>query len=168
VNDASASSNIVPMLALFRRLFSAAPPDLVQLARGPDREVFLRQLLRSNIFLFAALESDGVDAGTATSEQLITELEQAAKSLSAEDKGIEPFVYDHDAKRRLPFFSSEEHGKVFVSDYCAEHNRSYAFQMIGVRGEVLVQLLPICDELVLNDRTPDQVVIPKAGARRDV
>lgn len=67
--------------------------------------------------------------------------------------GFAPFVYEQEGRRRLPF------AQAFVSESSKERNRVYPFQSLGVRGSLLAQLLPACDLLVMNDRSPDEVVL---------
>ena len=85
-------------------------------------------------------------------------MERAAKDLS-EDRDREPFVYERNGQRRLPFFTSIDYAQTFVGEYSKERNRTYAFQFLGVKGSLLVRLLPTCDVLVMNDRSADEVVL---------
>src|SRR5688572_13232486 len=99
------------MAAFLRKLFGRFPL-LEQLARGADRDAFLRQLGQSDIFVFAAMESDGLDPAALTPELLIAEAERAAKALS-ELQEFHPFVYERDGRRRLPFFTSDTYAQTF-------------------------------------------------------
>ena len=58
----------------------------------------------------------------------------------------------------LPFFTSHDHAQTFVGEYTKERNRVYPFQMLGVKGSLLAQMLPATDILVMNDRSADEIV----------
>ena len=123
-----------------------------------DRDAFLHQLGDLDIFIIAAMQSDGIDPNGMTQEQLLAEVERAAKDLS-EREGFEPFVYDRGGQRRLPFFTSNTHAQTFAGEYSKERNRVYPIQLLGVKGSLLAQVLPACDVLVMNDRSADEVVL---------
>ena len=149
------------MAGFLRKLFRKAPA-IEQLARGTDRESFVRQLGESDIFIIAAIEGDGLDPSAMTKEQLLAEIERAAKDLNDRQDGFAPFVYERNGRRRLPFFTTNDHAQTFVGEYSKERNRVYPFQSLGVKGSLLAQLLPACDDLVMNDRSEAEVVLPEA------
>jgi hypothetical protein len=99
-----------------------------------------------------------------TQEQLLAEIERAARDLNEREDGFAPFVYERAGRRRLPFFTSNDHAQTFVGEYSKEHDRVYPFQMLGGSGSVLAQLLPACDDLVMNDRSPDEHVLSPADS----
>jgi len=129
-------------------------------APAADREAFLRQIGASSIFVIAAMQGDGIDPRGMTKEQLLAEIQRAAKDLS-ERQGFAPFVYEADGHRRLPFFTSNDHAKAFCGEYSKQRNRVYPFQLLGVKGTLLAKMLSACDLLVMNDRSPDEVVLSK-------
>src|SRR5688572_14724826 len=101
------------MGSFLRNLFGKSP-TIVQLARGGgDRDAFLRTLGESDIFIIAAIEGDGLDPSSLTTEQLLAEIERAAKDLSERQEGFWPFVYEWNGRRRLPFFTSNAHAETF-------------------------------------------------------
>ena len=124
------------MLSFLRKLFERAP-EIERLARGGDRDAFLRRLAESDVFVIAAIEGDGLDPSTMTQEQLTAEVERAAKDLSERKDGFAPFVYERDGRRRLPFFASNARAVAFVGKYSKERDRVYPFQLLGVKGSVL-------------------------------
>jgi hypothetical protein len=149
------------MAGLLRKLFGSRP-TVEQLASGGDREAFLRALGETDIFVIAAIEGDGLDPSAMTKEQLLAEIERAAKDLNERQDGFAPFVYERNGRRRLPFFTSNDHAQTFVGEYSKERNRVYPFQLLGVKGSLLAQLLPSCDNLAMNDRTEAEVVLSEA------
>src|SRR5687767_14718867 len=140
------------MTNFLRKLFGKAA-RLERLAREGDRDAFLRQLGESDIFVIAAMEGDGLDPSTMTEAQLLAEIERAVKDSNERQDGFAPFVYERDGRRRLPFFTSNDHAQTFVGEYSKERNRVHPFQLLGVRGSLLARLLPACDLLVMNDRS---------------
>ena len=114
--------------------------------------------------VLAALQSEGLDAATFTQEDLLAEIERAAKDLSERDN-LEPFLYRSGDTRCLPFFSTGDHAQAFCGEYSKERNRVFPFQSLTVRGPVLASLLPGCDVLVLNPRTADEYVLSEADMR---
>jgi hypothetical protein len=124
-----------------------------------DRDEFLRQLGEQDIFIISAMQGDGINPKEMTKEEPLAEIERAAKDLS-EDKPREPFVYDKDGQRRLPFFTSNDYAQKFVGEYSRERNRVYSFQLLGAKGSLLAQVLPARDVLVMNDRNSDEVELP--------
>ena len=137
---------------------------LSTLSRQSDRRGFIRALVEADITVLAALQSEGLDAATFTQEELLAEIERAAKDLSERDS-FEPFVYRSGETRCLPFFSTADHTQTFCGEYSKERNRVFPFQTLAVRGSVLVSLLPGCDALVLNPRSADEYVLSEADMR---
>jgi hypothetical protein len=162
VNPDFATREANEMAGFLRKLFGK-PSAIEQLARGGDRDAFLRQLGDTVIFVIGAVEGDGLDASTMTQEQLLAEIERAAKDLSERQDGFAPFVYERNGRRRIPFFTSQAHAETFVGEYSKERNRFYPFQLLGIKGSLLAQLLPACDDLVMNDSTDAEVVLSEAG-----
>ncbi len=117
------------MAGLLRKLFGSRP-TVEQLASGGDREAFLRALGETDIFVIAAMEGDGLDPSAMTKEQLLAEIERAAKDLNERQDGFAPFVYERNGRRRLPFFTSNDHAQTFVGEYSKERNRVYPFQLL--------------------------------------
>lgn len=153
------------MFDRLRNLFRKPPAALHEMARAGDRDAFARRLGESDVFVIAAVEGEGLDPATMTPEQLLAEIERAGKDLAERQDGFEPFVYESpEGQRRLPFFTDDQHAQTFVGEYSKERNRVYPFQLLGVRGSVLAQLLPACDALVMNDRTLDEVELSDADA----
>ena len=143
------------MAGFLRKLFGKTPAS--QRPSPPaDRDAFLRQLGEQDIFIIAAMQGDGIDPKGLNREQLLAEIERAANDLS-DDKPCEPFVYERSGQRRLPFFTSNDYAQTFVGEYSKERNRVYPFQLLGVKGSLLAQVMPACDVLVMNDRSADEV-----------
>jgi hypothetical protein len=137
---------------------------LSALSRQADRTGFIHALIEADVTVLPALQSEGLDAATFTQEELLAEIEKAAKDLNERDS-FEPFVYRSGETRCLPFFSTSEHAQTFCGEYSKERNRVFPFQTLGVRGSVLVSLLPGCDALVLNPRSADEYVLSQADMR---
>jgi hypothetical protein len=137
---------------------------LSALSRQSDRRSFIRALVGADVTVLAALQSEGLDAATFTQEELLAEIEKNAKDLN-ERTNFEPFVYWSGETRCLPFFSSPDHAQTFCGEYSKERHRVFPFQALGVRGEVLVSLLPGCDALVLNAMSADEYVLSEADMR---
>ena len=93
------------MGGFLRKLFGK-PPVIEELARGHDREGFLRHLGESEILVIAAVEGDGLDPATMTQEQVLAEIERAAKAMNEREDGFSPFTYERSGRHRLPFFTS--------------------------------------------------------------
>lgn len=130
---------------------------VVDLSRGQDRQAFIEALGEANIYIFAALVSDGLEAATFTQEELLAELEQATSHMNSSD-GFAPFVYEQSGVTRLPFFSTMEHAQTFCGEYSKERNRIFAFQTLTVTGATLASVAAAANELVLNDKT-DKILV---------
>jgi hypothetical protein len=102
------------------------------------------------------MQSDGIDPKGMTKEQLLAEIERAARDLN-ERQGFQPFVYEAAGRRRLPFFTTAAHAQTFAGEYSRQRNRVYPFQLLTVKGSLLAKLWPACDVLVMNDRSADEV-----------
>jgi hypothetical protein len=137
---------------------------LSALSSQSDRRSFIRALVEADVTVLAALQSEGLDAATFTQEELLAEIEKAAKDLS-ERTSFEPFVYRNGESRCLPFFSNPDHAQTFSGEYSKERHRVFPFQSLGVSGAVLVSLLPGCDAMVLNARSADEYVLSQADMR---
>jgi hypothetical protein len=88
-------------MAGFLRKLLGKRPVTEQLARRGDRDAFVRALGEADIFVFAAIEGDGLDPSTLTREQLLAEIERAATDLNERQDGFAPFVYERNGRRRL-------------------------------------------------------------------
>jgi hypothetical protein len=99
-----------PHMAGFLRKLFGKSPAAQPASLAADRDAFLRQLGEQDIFVIAAMQGDGIDPKGMTKEQLLAEIERAAKDLN-EDKAREPFVYEKDGQRRLPFFTSNDYAQ---------------------------------------------------------
>lgn len=114
------------------------------------------------MLVFAAIAGEGFDPALLTQERLLAEIERAAKDLSERKDGFQPFVYEREGRRCLPFFTSHSHAETFAGEYSKARNRIYPFQLLGVKGSVLGQLLPACDVVVMNDCTSEEVVLTES------
>src|SRR5688500_19663973 len=94
------------MLLVLRKLASLLGPRdrLVTLARAADWRAFAQGLADADVHIFVALEGEGLDLETMTSEDLLRETERAAVALS-EATGFMPLTYEDQEHRYLPFFS---------------------------------------------------------------
>jgi len=151
---------IGPLRNLFKRRDSNN--DLARLARGTDRARFLQRIGQSDIMVIVAPDGDGLDPHAMTREQMLSEVERAAKGLNERAEGFAPFVYERGGRRRIPFFTSDAHAQTFVGEYSREWGRVYPFQLVTVRGVLLGSLAPACDEFAMNDRSPDEVILGDA------
>jgi len=150
------------MIGPLRKFFARRDDDLARLARGADRARFLQRIGQSEVQVIVAPDGDGLDPHAMTREQILAELERAAKDLNERTDGFAPFVYEHDGRRRIPFFTSDAHAQTFVADYSRELGRVYPFQLLTIRGTLLTRLAPACDEFAMNDRSPDEVILGDA------
>ena len=144
------------MFGAIRRLFgnsdTPAPASSTQSA-----ELLLRQLGQLQIYIIAEMQSEGIDPAGLTKEQLLEEIGRAAKDLN-ERQSFRPFIYEAaDGQRRLPFFTDMQHAEVFVGEYSKQKNRVFPFQMLGIKGSLLGQMIPACDVLVMDDQSPDEI-----------
>jgi hypothetical protein len=112
-----------------------------------------------DIFIFAAIDGDGIAAGELTQENLIEQIRKGAESLGKRES-FAPFIYEAKGQRRLPFFTSQNYAEIFAGEYSRQHDRVYPFQLLGVKGAVLIDCLGACDVLVMNDSASDEVEIP--------
>jgi hypothetical protein len=127
-------------------------------AHTSGRDDLIQKLLQSDILIIAAMQSDGIDPKGLTKEQLLEEIRRTLED-TKQRQNFQPFVYEADGKRRLPFFSSQGQAEKFVGWYSKLRNRVFPFQILGVKGSLLPTLLPACDVLVMNDRCDDELVL---------
>src|SRR4029434_7619193 len=81
-----------------------------------DRNGFLRGLAAGEVWLFVASDQEGIDPATMTSAEVMETIERSVKDLN-ESESFEPFIYDAQGLRRLPFFTSQQHAETFVGEY---------------------------------------------------
>ena len=143
------------MLKLINRLLGREPTGdaLLRLAAGHDRRAFALSFLGADVFIAAALTDDGLDPSTMTPEELLARIEANAKDLD-EDKPREPFVYERDGRRVMPVFTTQAHAETFIGKYSRQRNRVFGFQLLGVKGATVLNVLAACDVAVLNDASP--------------
>lgn len=113
-----------------------------------DRESLLRALAQSDVLMIAAMQSEGIDASKVTKEQLLAEIEKAARDLDNR-KHFEPLMYEKDGVRRLPLFTSSEHAQHFAAEYSKERQRMYPFQMMTVKSSVLAEFALAAEAVVV-------------------
>ncbi|MCI0334292.1 MAG: hypothetical protein L0228_13820 [Planctomycetes bacterium] len=143
------------MRNFLRRLIGSGDP-LADAGRRHCGEAFVHAVEAADIFVLAAMQSEGLDAATFTQEQLLAEIERSARDLSERQDGFEPFVYRRDGVSCLPFFSSQEHCEVFCGEYSKLRNRVLPFQVLGIKGSVLAVCSSSVERLILNDWTADE------------
>jgi hypothetical protein len=139
------------MLDGLRKLFSKSRPP-------PDAPAWLRELGDATILVISATVSDGIDARSMTQEQLLAEIRQALeRDKQNRQKGYGLFVYAAEGRRRLPFFTSNEHAQKFCGEYSKERNRVFPFMVLQTKGTVLGKIVPSsCDLVIMNDKSADQ------------
>jgi hypothetical protein len=135
-----------------RKFFGGKPFTPNQSATS---QVALRDM---NIFVFAEMQEDGIDASDLTQENLLEQIRKSVEEMSKR-QSFAPFIYESNGHRRLPFFSSNDYAQAFATEYSKQRHRVYPFQLLEVKGSVFFDLLPVCDVLVLNDGSPDAVEI---------
>jgi hypothetical protein len=143
------------MFNLLRRLVGRRDA-LVDAGRRTSGADFVRAVVSADVFVIAAMQSEGLDAATFTQEQLLVELERVVRDLNDREGGFEVFVYERDGASRLPFFSSQEHCQTFCGEYSKRAGRVFPFQLLGVKGSVIAPFSKSFHLLVLNDWTPDE------------
>jgi SseB protein N-terminal domain len=128
---------------------------LAEAGRRTSCDAFVQSIGAADLFVFAAMRSDGLDAATFTQEELLAEIERTALDLSEREE-FEPFIYQRDGETCLPFFSSPNHYERFVGEYSKSRNRVFGFQVLGVNGGVIAKCAKGVERLVLNDWTSDE------------
>jgi hypothetical protein len=144
------------LLLKFLRKLVGRRDALVDAGRRTSGADFVRAVGSADVFVIAAMQSEGLDAATFTPEQLLAELERVARDLNDREGGFEVFIYERDGTSRLPFFSSQDHCQTFCGEYSKRANRVFPFQALGVKGSVIASCSKGVDQLVLNDWTPDE------------
>jgi hypothetical protein len=139
------------MLNRIRSIFglSSTPPEDVS---------WLRQLGDTDIFVIAAMDTDGIDASTLTKEQLLAQIRGALeRNRQARREGYALFVYSATQDRRLPFFTSNDHAQRFYGEFSKARNRVFPFMVLQTKGSFLGKIVPgSCDVVVMNDHNPDE------------
>ena len=120
-----------------------------------NKENFISSLTKSSIILISAMDSEGLDPAQTTKEELLAQIERAAKTMS-ENRSVRPFVYYDNGCQLLPFFATREHAQEFCGNYSKECNRIFPFQLLTVSGNLLQDMLSEEHTLVLNPRTNDE------------
>jgi hypothetical protein len=143
-----------------RRLFGSAPLSEASL-RGPKPEAFFRTLAGGDILLLSCSLPEGLDPEGLTQEAFLARVRQAAQELSTKES-FTPFVYEREGRRAMPFFTEQAHAGAFAAWLTKERKRIFPFETLVVRGAVLAGVLPLCDVLVMNDRSAQEVVFSEA------
>jgi hypothetical protein len=135
-----------------RRFFSKAQP-------ATERPAALGGV---PIFVISATVSEGIDAGAITREELLAEVRQALERDKENQKeGYGLFVYTGaDGRRRLPFFTSNDHAQQFCAEYSKERHRVFPFMVLETTAAFLGMISRTsCDVVVMNDKTADEHVL---------
>ncbi len=143
------------MINFLRKLVGRRDQVVVAGRRTSGTE-FVRAVGAADVFVIAAMQSEGHDPATVTPEQLLAELERVGRDLSDRETGFAVFIYGRDRTSCLPFFSSLAHCQIFCGEYMRRANRVFPFQVLRVRGSALATCSEEVDQLVLNDWTPDE------------
>jgi hypothetical protein len=149
------------MIGRLRTIFSNAKFSAGSASPKTADEAFLRELADLDIFVIAGTQGEGIDAGTMTKEQLLTEIRRALeRDRENQQKGYTLFVYSVAGKRRLPFFTSNEHAQRFCGEYSKVRKRVFPFTVLQVKGTFLGKVAPSsCDVVVLNDKSSNERVL---------
>ena len=140
-------------MLVFSLLSKLDPRDkLVTAARRPDRQAFIEILCFAEIWIPTANKEKGVDASTATDEEVIDHLVNAARSVDTAEE-YRPLVYEEAGRRRLPFFSKKKYLQTFAGEYSRMRNVIDVVHFIPVGGLSLGGFMEVCDDFVLNDST---------------
>lgn len=141
------------MLGVLRRIFRSrdALRDAGRRMAGRD---FAAAIAGADIIVIGELQSDGIDPTEMTGEQLLAEVERAAKALS-ERTEFRLFMYERDGVLCLPFFSSTKHCDAFCGEFSKRRNRVFPFEVYTVSGDTIAGRHLDADVLVLNDGTSD-------------
>ena len=78
-----------------------------------------RQSGAADVFVIAAMQSEGLDAVSRAGNKLLAELERVARDLSDRENGFQVFVDERDGTSCLPFFSSLKQCQTFCGEYSA-------------------------------------------------
>jgi len=140
---------------LLRKLLGRRDP-LVAAGRRSSGAAFVRAVGTSDVFVIAAMQSEGLDAATFSPEVLLAELEHVARDLSEREDGFEVFTYERGGRSCLPFFSSQGHCQTFCGEYSKLANRVFPFQVLGVNGSDLATCSRGVEQMILNAWTPDE------------
>jgi len=134
--------------------FSRLDPrdKLVAASRQTNRQAFIEILCFTEIWIPTANKEKGVDASSATDEEIIDHLANAAESVGTTED-YRPLVYEEAGRRRLPFFSKRRYLQTFAGEFSKNRNVIDLFNFIAVDGLALVGVLGICDDLVMNDKS---------------
>ncbi len=147
------SLDVGVLAEMFSFLSKLDPRDkLVAASRQTNRQAFIEILCFAEIWIPTANKEKGLDASTATDEQIIDHLENAVRSMDAAEES-QPLVYEDNGRRRLPFFSKRKYLQTFAGEYSKKRNMIEAVHFISVEGLVLGGFMEACDEFVLNDST---------------
>jgi hypothetical protein len=142
------------MLKLLKSLFKLADP-LVAAGQKSDSDAFVRAIVLADVHILAAINGEGLDP-SASREQVLAEIERAARDLSDHKKGFEAFVYERNGASCLPFFSSLRHCETFCGEYSKFHYRMFPFKVLGVKGSVVAAAAANVENLIMNDWTSDE------------
>ena len=143
------------MLNLLRKLIGRRDP-LAEAGRRTSGAEFARAVEAADVFVIAAMQSEGLDPNTLTQEQLLAEIERVAQDLSDRQGGFEVFIYERDGASCIPFFSSQDYCQTFCCEYMKRANRVFPFQILGVKGRTIATCSRGVNRLVLNDWSPNE------------
>jgi hypothetical protein len=142
------------MLKLLKSLFTPSDP-LVAAGEKADIDAFVRAIVSANVHVLAAIDGEGIDP-TASPEEVLAEIERAARDLSDHEKCFEVFVYEREGASCVPFFSSLRHCEAFCAAYSKFHHRMFPFKVLGVKGSVVAAAAANVENLIMNDWTPEE------------
>jgi hypothetical protein len=151
------------MFGFFRNLFGRRD-SLANAARRASGSDLVEAIGVADVFVFAMMRGEGLDAATFTQEELLAEIERTARELDEREE-FEPFIYERDGASCLPFFSSQDHCQIFAGEYSKSRNRVFGFQVLEVKGSVIASCARGVDRIVLNDWTPDERPLTEAEKR---
>ena len=143
------------MRHFFQSLFGSSD-RLSDVGKRSPGEAFVNAITAADVYIIAAMQSDGLNAETFTKEELLAEVERAARDLHERRSGFEPFVYQRDGVRCLPFFSTQGLCEVFCGKYSKRRNRVFPFQVLKIKGIGVAQCSSAADRIILNDSTPHE------------
>ena len=99
-----------------------------------------------------------LDPGQIDEETLLREIESATQALS-ETEEITPYTYLQSGVQIFPLFSSQENALRYIAKLSKEKNKIMPFGSVEILGQDLLNYLSGDLRVILNPRTPDEVVI---------
>jgi hypothetical protein len=147
------------MLGFIKNIFGNADA-LIEAGKSGKSQEFVSLFLTSELTLLSLPVAESLDATNLTEKELLDLVENAAQQVSQQTE-VNLFTFEDGTTTVLPVFTSDKAAQKFVEQYVSQVQKIIPFQVLGLKGETLLNFLSEDAKVVLNPKNPSEYRLTK-------